>query len=192
MSFPHDQIWARFEVEIDMPRERVWDYLIRPEFRNALMGSDRMEIANRSSGRIAPGSVYQCFHGDKIAPQTILEWQPFERMLVQERPPSMTEVIMLSEYLLESIAGGTRLTNVSAKPTGPLLKRMLIHLLAPVMTPIVKRNFETFKQQIETDYQAHSPTQEEEAQLSGEQIHQAVRESLRGSSQGRQPANRAE
>jgi hypothetical protein len=72
----------------------------------ALIGSDRMEIANRAEGRIAPGSVYQCYHGDKLVPQTVLEWQPFELMLIQERPPDLRDVSVLSEYRLEPIAGG--------------------------------------------------------------------------------------
>jgi hypothetical protein len=89
-----------------MPRERVWDYLIQPEFRNTLIGSDRMEIANRSNGRIAPGSIYQCYHGDKMVPQTILEWQPFESMIVQELSPLIRNISGISEYRLDSVEGG--------------------------------------------------------------------------------------
>jgi hypothetical protein len=46
---------------------------MNPQFRAYLNDSDRMEIKNRSNGRIAPGSVYQGYHGDQFVPQTILE-----------------------------------------------------------------------------------------------------------------------
>jgi hypothetical protein len=192
MSFPHDRTWKRFEAEIGMPRERVWDYLIQPHFRNILVGSDWMEIANRSNGRIAPGSVYQCYHGDKLVPQTVLEWQPFQSMIERTLPPDLPGVSFISEYRLDPIARGTRLTMTAAKPAGPLLKRMLMHLLAPVVFPHLRRSFETFKQQIEADYLAHSPTREAERELSSEQIRQAAGESLRGSSEGDQLEDRAE
>ncbi len=35
-TFPTEQIWRQYEVNIRMPREQVWDYLIQPEFRNSL------------------------------------------------------------------------------------------------------------------------------------------------------------
>ncbi len=48
IAFPQERISWQFTVDVDMPREQVWDYLIQPEFRNTLIGSDRMEIANRT------------------------------------------------------------------------------------------------------------------------------------------------
>lgn len=168
ITFPSDRIWTRFEVDIHMPRERVWDYLIQPEFRNTLIGADRMEIANRSNGRVAPGSIYQCYHGDKLVPQTILEWQPFESMIVRELSPLLPEVSAINEYRLDPVEGGTRLTKASSRPTGPLLGRLLLRLLAPVFIPIVKRAFETFKHQIESDYRAHRVAPEAEAAFTGE------------------------
>ncbi|GAF99358.1 unnamed protein product, partial [marine sediment metagenome] len=100
--FPVDSIAVSIEVDIGMPLERAWDYLIQPEFRNTLIGSDRMEIANRTRGRIAPGSIYQCYHGDMLVPQTILEWQPFESMILRELFPMSHAVSSLTEYRLDS------------------------------------------------------------------------------------------
>ena len=187
VTLPSGRIWTRFEVNIDMPHERVWDYLIRPEFRNTLTGSDRMEIANRSNGRIAPGSVYQCYHGDKLVPQTILEWQPFESMIVRELPPMHPDVSAISEYRLDQVEGGTRLTKTSTRPAGPLLGRILIRVLMPVFIPLMKRAFETFKHQIESEYRAHYEVLEEEAEFTGEQIRESAAGSLRASSGGYDP-----
>jgi len=186
ITLPSGRIWSRFEVDIHLPRERVWDYLIQPEFRNTLIGSDRMEIANRSHGRIAPGSVYQCYHGDKLVPQTILEWQPFESMIVRELSPLLPEVSAISEYRLDPVEGGTRLTKTSARPDGPLLGRIALRLLTPVFTLLIKRAFETFKHQIESDYQAHSEAIEEKAEITAGQIRESAGDSLRASSGGQQ------
>jgi hypothetical protein len=185
VTLPHDRIWAQFEVRIEMPRERVWDYLIQPKFRNALIGSDRMEIANRSNGRIAPGSVYQCYHGDKIVPQTILEWQPFERMIVRELSPMFPDIGSISEYRLDSAQGGTILTKTSARPTGPFLGRMLLGLLMPVFSRFLKQAFETFRREIENDFRAHSEALESEAGITEKQIRRAAATSLQDSSDKR-------
>jgi uncharacterized protein YndB with AHSA1/START domain len=177
--FPPGKIWAKFVVDLDMPRERVWDYLIQPEFRNTLIGADRMEITNRSNGRIVPGSVYQCYHGDKLVPQTILEWQPFESMIVRELSPMQPEVSAINEYRLDPVEGGTRLTKTSALPAGPLLGRMLLRMLTPVFKRFVQRAFETFKHQIETDYRAHHIAPGAETAFTGERIREAAAEGLR-------------
>jgi hypothetical protein len=182
VDFPNDRIWGRLEVRIDMPRERVWDYLIQPKFRNTLMGSDGMEITNRSNGRIAPGSVYQCYHGDKLVPQTILEWQPFESMIVKELSPMFPDLDSISEYRLDSAEGGTILTKTAARPTGPFLSRMLAGLFTPVFRRFLNQAFETFRRDVESDYRAHSKAPGGETELTNEQIREAAGESLRAAS----------
>lgn len=154
VAYPYDRILDRFEVYIGLPQERVWDYLIQPEFRNTLIGSDRMEIANRAQGRIAPGSIYQCYHGDKLVPQTILEWQPFERMIVKELTPVGTSISFINEYLLDSTNGGTRLTKTISRPIGPIIGRILFRLLSPIFRPTVNRAMDAFARQIESDFRA--------------------------------------
>jgi hypothetical protein len=181
VRFPEEDIWSSIEVDLDMPRERAWDYLIQPKYRNSLIGSDRMEIANRLDGRIAPGSVYQCYHGDKLVPQTILEWQPFERMLVKEVSPFSPKTGGISEYHLETVEGGTKLTKKMARPFGPLLGRLAMHLMRPLVTPMLQRAIEKFKSEVEADYQAHLETHGRVAEFSEEKIREEAAASLRGS-----------
>jgi hypothetical protein len=75
-----------FEVEADIPVDPpvLWDYLSVPEFRNLLVGSDRQEITDRRDGRIAPGTTFQCYHGDHVVPQLVLEWEPFSKMVTRD------------------------------------------------------------------------------------------------------------
>jgi hypothetical protein len=181
-SFPPGRPWTRLEIDFHMPPERVWDYLNLPEFRKTLSGSDRIEIANRSGGRMGSGSIYQCYHGDKLVPQTILEWHPFESMIVRELTPLFPDVSVISEYRLDPVEGGTRLTKKSSYPAGPLLKRFLLRLLALVFIPEMRREFESFKHAIESDYRAYREAFGEEAEITAEQIRESAADSLRASS----------
>ncbi len=181
--FPTNNIWWQKEVDISMPPEQVWDYLIQPEFRNTLIGTDGMEVTNRSDGRIAPGSIYQCYHGDMLVPQTILEWQPFESMITKELFPMYHVVSWIAEYRLDSIEGGTRLTTKYSKPTGPFFGRTLLRLLFPLLfRRITMGHFEAFAQRIEDDYRTRSGEVISEAEVTGEQIRQAAGASLQASS----------
>ena len=121
-----------------------------------------------------------------MVPQTILEWQPFESMIVRELSPLFHEVSAISEYRLDPVEGGTRLTKTSARPAGSLLGRILLRLLTPVFIPLMKKAFEKFKRQIESDYRAHYEVSEEEGEITAEQIRASAAESLKASSGGQQ------
>jgi hypothetical protein len=140
-----------------------------------------MEIVNRTNGRIAPNSVYQCYHGDKMVPQTILEWQPFESMIVKELFPMNHAVSWLAEYRLDSIEGGTRLTRTLNKPTGPVLGRTLLRLMSPILVRMTKDFHTSFAQRIEDDYRAHGGMLTSEAEVTGEQIREAAGAGLQAS-----------
>ncbi|MDX1436804.1 MAG: DUF2652 domain-containing protein [Anaerolineales bacterium] len=178
VAFPTDRLWARFEVQINIPRERVWDYLTQSQFRNILIGSDTIDIVNRSQGRIASGSVYHCYHGDKMVPHTILEWQPFERLLVREVGPYFPDNPGLSEYVLEEKDGGTRLTKTSARPTGPPFGRAMLRLMTPMFNRMMPGAFEKFRDEIEKDYRAHSEAAESGVEITADQIQEAAAVSL--------------
>jgi hypothetical protein len=173
-------------VDIKLPRERLWDYLIQPKYRNTLMGTDRMDISNRYKGRIAPGSIYQCYHGDKLVPQTILEWQPFESMLVKELMPMSHELGSISEYSLASTEQGTRLTKTLAKPTGPIFGRILMHLLTPLLKRSLEGSMEAFARHIENDYQERLGGEERKVAFTEEQIREAAAAGLVVSTGGKQ------
>ncbi len=65
-------------------------------------------MAKRRRGR-GEGSIYQCYHGDHPVPQTILEWEPFERMIVREVAQVAPSVSTVNEYRVETTRSGTKL-----------------------------------------------------------------------------------
>jgi hypothetical protein len=76
----------------------------------------------------------------------------------------MFNVSAISEYSLDSMDGVTKLTKKMAPPTGSLIGRTLIRLVAPVFIRLVERAFEAFRDQIEDDFQART-SEEENFQL---------------------------
>jgi uncharacterized protein YndB with AHSA1/START domain len=184
VPFPEDQVQVRLEVEIDLPKERVWEYLSRPEFRKILVLADRIEIGNRSKGRIGAGSVYQCYHGDKFVPQTILEWQPFERMIVKELSPLFPKVSILSEYRLSPTETGTRLTKKATRMRGPRLQVALLSLMTPFFKRVLQQAFEKFALEVQNDQRTHQEGLEGSTAFTKEKIQKAAASSLEGSAEG--------
>jgi hypothetical protein len=176
---PEGPSGVKMEVDIHIPREQVWDYLVQPKFRNFLIGADRIEIAHRKDGRIRQGTVFQCYHGDKVLPQTILEWQPFDYMLVKEMAVVYPGAYSNNLYKLETIPDGTRFTKFIGKLGGPFPGRLLLSLLMPIFTGFMRRSFQKFKEAVEQDYAVHPPENPFLKALSTEKIKQAAAESLR-------------
>lgn len=168
---PRQRVALEVEVEIPIPPELVWDYLIRPEFRNTLIGSERQQISNRIHGRLAPGSVFQCFHGDQVVPQTILQWHPFEQMTTEDLLPiPIKNTTVLADYRLAPTEVGTRFTQSFSKARGSLPGRLMADLMIRMMAKAAVRDIEAFKEQIEKDFMARKaglPTTEIPAEASG-------------------------
>lgn len=168
-------------IDIEMPPERLWDYMMTPEFRNALIGSTRMEISNRAKGRIAPGSVFQCYHGDKLVPQTIVTWQPFEQIVIRQPFPMAPSNSMLGDYRLEPVAGGTRLTVRSTSPTGPLLGRVIYRVMRPMLARFVPRLLAAFKERVEEDYRRRPDEKSGAHSVDTSALREAARDALQAS-----------
>lgn len=170
-----EQIRRRLEVHLDLPVEQAWDFLSQPEYRAYLHGSERQEVQNLSQGRIGQGSIYQCYHGDAAIPHTILEWQPFERILTREVAPVPIEGMhYFSEYRLASVGEGTTLHWRFSKPEGPLLGRAMMWFMTPFMSRILKENLQRFKEKVESDAAERKSPLHEPSEMSAEDIHQAA------------------
>ncbi|MBE0409518.1 MAG: hypothetical protein IBX69_07285 [Anaerolineales bacterium] len=84
--------------------------------------------------------------------QTILDWQPFERMVFQQLVPiPFPETTLLFELRLIPNDKGTRLIETTSEPRGPLTGRILTKLMLKLMTPQAKRHAIQFKKEIERD-----------------------------------------
>ena len=149
-------------TDIPMPIEHVWNYANQSEFRNLIIGSDRYEVLDRKEGRVAAGSTYQCYHGRMIVTQLVLDWLPFDRVVLQQlipmpgRRPTQTII----DLQFEQIDEGTRLSQTATKPTGPLFQRSLAKMMMTARRGRAQADMDEFRERIVEDYKAYRQHQE--------------------------------
>ncbi|MEW5987571.1 MAG: DUF2652 domain-containing protein [Chloroflexota bacterium] len=180
ITIPPGQIALRVEGEVAMPPELVWDYLSQPEFRTTLMGSDRQRVLNRAHGRVAPGSVFQCFHGDRVTTQTIVQWQPFEQMTSEDLTPIAKTSVLVDFRLIPTEKGTLLVQTISKATAGPLFGRLLCNVGLPRMAKQARRDIEAFRQRIEADLAVRGGGRPAAGDISPATIGEAVAASLSG------------
>lgn len=179
VTIPPERELLRVSAEIALPRERVWDYLVQPEHYMVLLAATRLDVNGKSAGRVAVGSVFQCYHGDAVIPLTVLEWQPFERMVVEYiTPVPIKGVTGLTELKLEQTAAGTRLTQIFSKSSGPLLGRMMSDAGLKSSAKQFEHDIEAFKAHVEADFAAHPDDGLKMAHIAEAEVGAAARSSL--------------
>jgi hypothetical protein len=129
-----------------------------------------MEITKRKQGRIAPGSVYQCYHGDKWVPHIILEWQVFERIITRESNTLFPGLTALVEYQLVDVENGTRLIKSFARPKGSFFGVLFINLLMPIFKRFSRRALVSFKDEIEQDYYSDKNTNQKNRKFAPQEL----------------------
>jgi hypothetical protein len=147
-----NEVIGTLTVDSSLPQHVVWDYMSDPGFRKVLLGSDRQEITDLKAGRVTTGTSYQCFHGDKSYSQVVLEWKPFERVVVEqslELPGG--PATMLLDYQLTPIDGGTRLTSTAARLSGKGLRRVLWKSMVKAAGRRSQQQLTQFRDHIEAD-----------------------------------------
>jgi hypothetical protein len=175
---PADELISA-SIDIALRPELVWDYLLQPEHYNVLVNATRIEIEKRPGDRITAGSVFQCYHGEGMVPLTIIEWQPFERMVSQfPVPVPFKGTTGLSEIRLEPIEGGTRLSQIMGKTKGPVLGRLMGDREFKKMEPKFREDLARFKAHIEADWAALTGGGPVQVTIADERIRAAARESL--------------
>jgi uncharacterized protein YndB with AHSA1/START domain len=174
-----DDVLMAVHTNIDVPVEWVWDALVQAEHFNVLAGGTRTEFAGRTDGRLGKQAAYMCYHGDVVFPQTILEWEPFERILVQTAVPIPVEdTFMLIEYQLESVGEATRLTQTFGKATGSREGVAIAEEMMSGMSDIAQHDIDAFGRHVQA-VAASRPFGEAPSTLSPEAVASAVAERLR-------------
>lgn len=148
--FASDEILLDVSVDIAAPREVVWDRLSNPAYRAVLFRSDRQDIEGSVDGRTDASSAFVCYHGDKVARHVIVEWRPFQRVVIRERAPLPgPPAFVLQAFELEEVEKGTRLRRVAGRPTGPGLYRLIGRVFYRAYKAEATRGMERFRDQVE-------------------------------------------
>jgi hypothetical protein len=176
---PASNVLASAEIEIAASLQSVWEYAILPEYRSILTGADYQDISHVQDGRIAPGSVYHCYHGDEEFQQTVVSWKPFEFLTTRNRIPiPMMNTFVLFEIKLAAGDSGTRLVISVSKPGGSFIGQRLVSRMMPKMIAETHANLIRFKARVESDLKARGVPVKAAASPSEMMLAQAVRESL--------------
>ena len=138
------------EYIFPVPLSTCWEYMTKPEFRQMVLGVEKVEVGNLKQGRSAVDSVYYCYHGNMETRLLILDWQPFEQYTTDGVTPIGASFSMTVK--LEPIEGGTRVTNLWGKARGTWVRRKLNDLLQKMI--FVSKNDQGYKkvrQRVEQD-----------------------------------------
>lgn len=167
-------------TDIPMPLEHVWNYANQSEFRNLITGSDSYEVAGRKNGRVGAGSTYQCYHGKMTVTQLVMEWRPFERVVLQQLAPipGRRPTQSIVDLQFAPIDQDTRLTLTATKPTGPLLQRSLARIMMTVRRRHTRADMDEFGEQIVEHYRVHRLPEETQRDLPSSLIESAASASL--------------
>ena len=179
IEIPPEQVIARESAIFPVSVEVMWDVITDPRYRSLMMDSVRQKVLNRQSGRIAPGSQYQCFHGGgRETQQTILEWHPFEQMTTEDTTP-IPKATCLINLRIDPAENGTRLTATASKARGPWLNRIMCDLVAQFLIPkIFTSGLAKMAALLEEDLAAGKYALPQPVPIPAEQISRAARESL--------------
>lgn len=180
-TFAADEIVDMVETEIPLPPEVVWDYVNQSEFRNLLIGSDRYEVTDRKNGRISVGSAYQCYHGNRVIPQVVVEWRPAERVVMQMLLPFPgRESHVHFDFRLTPIESGTLLSSTVGRLTGPPVKRWLTRLVMRARHRRTQHEIETFRDGILEDHADRNVREVELDPVSHASVRDAAAAALEG------------
>ena len=147
---PGEVVITRRAVVAGTPDE-VFTLLGRPETRAAVFSTNKMGVDHLAAdGRIGPDSVYVCSHGRHTIRQTVVDWEPAERLAFTSQLSG--GVTMLATAQLEPHSDGTALSFTVGMGRG---------LLARVLRPVFRRQlgklFDTAYATLDTLHAAKSP-----------------------------------
>ena len=166
-----DDVGFESSIEVSMGPEAVWGYLTDPVFRSVLIGSDRQEITGeRQEGRFGTGSIYQCYHGNQVLPQVVLEWHPFTRIVTQDQMGRPMKGTFLADYRLEPTESGTRLRRLTGGFIAKPFTRGLLKLSGPFMSRAMDSSMEEFRRVIEADWQRKTVAEQPSPMITPESI----------------------
>jgi hypothetical protein len=159
----------------------LWDYLSVPEFRNLLVGSDRQEITDRRDGRIAPGTTFQCYHGDHVVPQLVLEWEPFSKMVTRDGMMAPAKGTVVGVTRLTPTDSGTHLTRTFGRVEATRFTRAVFALGAVKMMRRFQRSSTgRFVEAVTRDWESRSASEVPAAAIAPGTVEEAADASLDG------------
>lgn len=155
------EVLIEVAATVGLPVDVVWGFLLDAEYRQILIGADRMELRDARNGRAAVGSAYMCWHGNRATNQVIVDWRPLERIVTRDTTRlGGARFTFTVEYLLEGLSEGTRLTQRSGIAEGPAVaKAIMKRLMLPKMTDQFQHDIDSFGLAIAGAYETQNESE---------------------------------
>ena len=151
-------VWFSLEADLPMTPAVVWDYMASPVYRNILLGSSRQEVKDLIGGRLGVGSAFQCYHGDRLTPQRIVEWKPFTRIVTKDGFSDSWMGITTVVYTLKETPTGTHLSSdLGGLEDRPPWVRAALRTSAPIFRRKQTQALAEFVDTITRDYDSRHP-----------------------------------
>lgn len=149
--YPPEEVIVSVDTIVEAPPELVWEAVNQSDVRNALIGSDRYEVVDRGrDGRVAPGTRYVCYHGSMTVTQAVVEWRPFDRVVLRQTLPLPGRpVTVLIDLRFEPNGSATHVIYTAAALDGPPLTRMLARLMLRARGRSARAALEEFRRRVE-------------------------------------------
>jgi len=142
-----------------------------PVYRNILIGSTRQEVKDLVGGRVGVGSAYQCYHGDRLTPQRIVEWKPFTKIVTEDGSSDSWMGITTVIYTLEETPNGTHLSSdLGGLEDRPPWVRATLRIMAPIFRRKQTQALADFVDTVTRDFEnRHTSFSNEASELSDPQ-----------------------
>ena len=95
-----DLLLEEWLVPLPVSPEVAFTIMTRPDLRAECIGADKVDMLNTNKGKIEPGTLYHCYHGDDVFPFEVLDWNPGDYVTGRYNMPmgmSMLETIEMAE-----------------------------------------------------------------------------------------------
>jgi hypothetical protein len=168
----------RFEDDFPLPPLMMWDLLSSPQYKAILSGSKSARVDNLTKGRIGLGSTYYCAHGNRVSPETIVDWQPPREYTWTSDP--LFGVYTFNTVRLSSSESGSHLEVLFSKPAGGrrLTRWLFIVILGPIAIWGMKQNLRNLHRQIEIDLSEQRLCEPATRAVEGDEVLNAARQAL--------------
>lgn len=112
-----DLLLEEWIIPLPVSPDVAFTICTRPDFRGEWIGADKVDMLNTNKGKIEPGTMYHCHHGDAIFPFEIVDWNPGDYVTGKYALPK--GLSMLETMELIEVGEGTMVKIRYTKATSP-------------------------------------------------------------------------
>ncbi|MGI9368091.1 MAG: DUF2652 domain-containing protein [Ruegeria sp.] len=149
VSPDQDLLMEEWVIPVPVSPSAAFTACTRPDMRGKWLGADAVDLLGDNKGKVEPGTMYHCHHGDQIFPFEIVDWQPGEYVTGKYNLPM--GITMFETNELVSMGDGTMIKIRFANPSGgslmgKLMTGMVKKKLRGIIVPDKENRIERLKQ----------------------------------------------